>query len=84
MINITFSIFYKNFYYIKSNIKFFKGNINKKQLVFIKLITLIFLFIGCIISSEKLWNIVDILIAMLAIINIYSLLRLRGKVKKKL
>lgn len=80
----AFSTILTGYYYIESNIKFFKGNINKKQLVFIKLITLIFLFIGCIISSEKLWNIVDILIAMLAIINIYSLLRLRVKVKKKL
>lgn len=80
----AFSTILTGYYYIESNIKFFKGNINKKQLVFIKLITLIFLFIGCIISSEKLWNIVDILIAMLAIINIYSLLRLRDKIKKKL
>lgn len=76
----AFSTILTGYYYIESNLKFFKPNITHKQLIIIKITTLIFLFIGCIISSKQLWNIVDCLIALLAIINIYSLLKLRNKI----
>ena len=76
----AFSTILTGYYYIESNLKFFKEKINKQQLIIIKIITIIFLFIGCIISSEKLWKIVDCLIAILAIINIYALLKLRNKI----
>lgn len=78
----SFSTIITGYYYIESNIKFFKKTINKKKLILIKIIILLFLFIGCIISSNKLWNIVDILIALLAIINTYSLLKIEKIVKK--
>lgn len=78
----AFSTILTGYYYIESNLKFLKPKVNPKQLLILKVITLLFLFIGCIISSEKLWNIIDCLIALLAIINIYSLLKLRDKIKK--
>lgn len=77
----AFSTILTGYYYIESNLKFFKSKINHKQLIIIKIITIIFLFIGCIISSEQLWDIVDCLVAMLAIINIYALVKLRHKIK---
>lgn len=82
IILFAFSTILTGYYYIESNLKFFNNNISNTKLFIAKLITLIFLFIGCIISSKKLWNIVDILIAILAIINIYSLLKLKDKIKK--
>lgn len=82
IILFAFSTILTGYYYIESNLKFFNNNISNTKLFIAKLITLIFLFIGCIISSKKLWNIVDILIAILAIINIYSLLKLKNKIKK--
>lgn len=78
----AFSTILTGYYYIESNLKFLKSKINHKQLFILKIITLLFLFIGCIISSRKLWDIVDCLISLLAIINIYSLLKLRNKIKK--
>ncbi len=77
----AFSTILTGYYYIESNLKFFKSKISHKQLIIIKAITIIFLFIGCIISSEQLWDIVDCLVAMLAIINIYALVKLRHKIK---
>lgn len=82
IILFAFSTILTGYYYIESNLKFFNNNISNTKLFIAKIVTLIFLFIGCIISSKKLWNIVDILIAILAIINIYSLLKLKDKIKK--
>ena len=79
----AFSTILTGYYYIESNLKFLKSNINKKELAITKIITLLFLFIGCIISSKTLWDIVDALIAILAIINIYTLLKLKDKIKRK-
>ena len=77
----AFSTILTGYYYIESNLKFFKAKISYKQLIIVKTITIVFLFIGCIISSEQLWDIVDCLVAMLAIINIYALVKLRHKIK---
>lgn len=77
----AFSTILTGYYYIESNLKFFKAKISHKQLIIVKIITIIFLFIGCIISSERLWDIVDCLVAMLAIINIYALVKLHHKIK---
>lgn len=77
----AFSTILTGYYYIESNLKFFKPKINHQQLIIVKIITIIFLFVGCIVSSTSLWDIVDCLVAMLAIINIYTLLKLRNKIK---
>ncbi len=77
----AFSTILTGYYYIESNLKFFKAKISHNQLIIVKTITIIFLFVGCIISSEQLWNIVDSLVAMLAIINIYALIKLRHRIK---
>lgn len=77
----AFSTILTGYYYIESNLKFFKTKISKQQLLIIKMITILFLFMGCIISSETLWKIVDCLVALLAIINIYTLLKLHNKIK---
>ncbi|MEI3499124.1 MAG: alanine:cation symporter family protein [Bacilli bacterium] len=51
-----------------------------KYLYSLKVFTLIILFLGCILSSNLLWKIVDILVALLAIINIYAMFNLRNTV----
>lgn len=78
----AFSTILTGYYYIESNLKFFKPSLKKIELTILKIITILFLFIGCIISSETLWNIVDSLIALLAIINIYAIIKLRKKIGK--
>lgn len=68
----------------ESSLKYFFKKVKKSYLIILKCVSLFVLFLGCIISSEKLWSFVDILMSLLAIINIYALISLRGNVKEEL
>ena len=68
------------YYYGESSLKYFFSTIKSKYLYSLKVFTLIILFLGCILSSNLLWKIVDILVALLAIINIYAMFNLRNTV----
>ena len=46
----------------------------------IKIVTIIVVFLGSIASSNILWGLVDMFIAFLALINIYSMIALRKDV----
>ena len=43
----------------------------------LKIITLIMVFLGCVSSPSIIWNLVDILVAILIIINTYAILKLK-------
>lgn len=68
----------------ESSLKYFFKDVKNIYLVLLKCVSLFVLFLGCLISSEKLWSFVDILMALLAIINIYALISLRKDVKEEL
>ncbi len=68
----------------ESSLKYFFRDVKKSYLLILKIVSLLVLFLGCLISSEKLWAFVDILMALLAIINIYALISLKQDVKKEL
>jgi len=55
--------------------------ISNKKLNIFKLITIILIFFGGLISPNILWNLIDVLIAILTIINVYSIYKLRNKIK---
>lgn len=81
LILFSFSTIITVYYYGESNLKFLTKN---KQLIkILKLITIISLFTGGIISSNFIWITVDIFVGILAIINIYSLFNLKEKVIEK-
>ena len=54
------------------------------HLTILKMITLLILFIGAMMSSTILWKIVDIMVAILAIINVYALYELKDDVKNEI
>ena len=68
----------------ESSLKYFFKNVKNIYLIILKIVYLFVLFLGCILSSEKLWSFVDIMMALLAIINIYALISLRKNVKEEL
>lgn len=76
----SFSTILTGYYYGESSLKYFFSTIKSKYLYILKVFTLIILFLGCILSSNLLWKIVDILVALLAIINIYAMFNLRNTV----
>ena len=69
------------YYYGEVSAKNIFPNINRVGEFFIKLITILLVIMGCIVSSGYIWDTIDILIAFMAIINIYAIWRLKDKVK---
>lgn len=68
------------YYYGESSLKYLKKNTNRFDVLCLKVINLIVIVIGSIVSSHSLWQAIDMLVAILAIINIYSLFALRNVV----
>lgn len=66
------------YYYGESSMKIIVSN--KIYLFLLKIVTIIVLFIGAISSSFYIWKIIDIFVAILSIINIYAIFKLRDKV----
>ena len=55
--------------------------ITKKYNNLLKIISLISIFLGTIISAKIIWEMVDIIVGILSIINIYSILKLKNEIK---
>lgn len=84
IISFAFSTIIAGYYYGESNLKFLDKNIKKTHILFLKLLTIILLILGSIVDSSIIWTIVDILVAIMAIINMYAIYNLREVVKNAL
>lgn len=73
----SFSTILTGYYYGESGLKFLCKNISIKTLFIFKTLTLILLFLGSVINADVIWKIVDVFVALLAIINIYAIFKLR-------
>lgn len=78
----AFSTILSGYFYGESSLKYFFNNINNKYIFILKLLTTIVIFTGSIISSTFIWNFIDILVSILAIINIYAIYKLRNEIKR--
>ena len=74
---LAFSTIIAGYYYGECSYNYLFKN---RKTYFLKLLTLLFLFLGSILSSSILWQLTDILICLLAIINMYALLKLRKEI----
>lgn len=84
IISFAFSTIVAGYYYGESNLKFLDKNITNTRIFLLKIFTIILLIIGSVVEAKLLWNIVDVLIAFIAIINMYALYELRHVIKKEL
>ena len=64
------------YYYGESSLKFIKKT-NKFDILLLKVITICALFFSSIASSKVLWQLTDIVVGVLAIINIYAIYNLK-------
>lgn len=80
IILFAFSTIVTGYYYGESTLKMFTKN--KVAIFLLKIITLFFLYLGSVISSLTIWGLIDLFLAILGIINCYSLFKLRNKVSK--
>lgn len=74
----SFSTILTGYYYGESSLKYILKKVTKSSLFILKIVTLLVIFIGTIMSPTLLWKIVDILVALLAIINVYSMYSLKS------
>ena len=77
IIAFSFSTIVSGYYYGESNLKFIFKNISPTYILGLKIITCFLLVLGSFISPTFLWNLVDILAGILAIINIYAIFSLK-------
>ena len=77
IILFSFSTILTGHYYIETEIKFITKNNNTQLLT---IITSLSVLLGCIISPTTIWQIIDIIVAILTIINIYTLYNLRKEI----
>lgn len=76
----SFTTILTGYYDGESSLKYFIDKIKPSHLNTLKIASLLVLFLGCVVSSTFLWSFVDILMAILAIINIYALFKLKDDV----
>ncbi len=64
-----------NYFYAESNLKFITGE--KPRLIFwFRIICLVIIFAGCLSSFDLAWNVADILMGIMCIINLVAILAL--------
>jgi len=80
IILFAFSTVLSGYYDGEASLKCLFPEIGNKSILFLKIITLIVIVLGSFIKANLLWNIVNILTALLAIINIYAIYKLRKDV----
>ena len=83
IIMFAFSTILTGYYYGESSLKSIFNKLTKRNILILKLLIIIVVFVGGITSPSILWNLVDMLAAVLVIINIYALLRLRKEIKEE-
>ena len=82
LIAFSFSTIISGYYYIETNLKFIFKNLTNIHLLILKTFTCILLVIATIVSPNYIWDISDLLVAILIIINVYSIFELRKEVTK--
>lgn len=77
----SFSTIFTGYYYGESCLEYFFCKPNRKSIYFLRVFTLLILFLGSFISSLFLWSLVDVLVGVIVIINLYAIFKLRDEIK---
>ena len=79
----SFSTILTGYYDALVSLKFIFKKHLKLQKWFLIFLTLFMILIGSIISSHFMWQIVDLFVGILIIINLYTIFKLKEEVLKK-
>lgn len=80
VISLAYSTIIAGYYYGENSLKYLLKNVSPLQINILKIVTILLLMIGSITSPTILWSMVDVLVAILAIINMYALLKMRREI----
>lgn len=87
IVAFAFSTIISGYYYGESNLKYLDKKINAKKVAILNIFVVVILLYGAVAKPSILWNLVDIGVAILAIINTVSMFMLRkslfNEVKKE-
>ena len=75
----SFTTILSSYYNGESSLKYFINKPNK-SLKLLKMFTFISIVFGAVSSSNTIWTFIDVFVGILAIINIYALIKLKDKV----
>ena len=78
----SFSTIITVYYYGETSLKYLTNKNIYKQIL--KIVTIITIFIGGIIKATYIWNLIDIFIALLTIINMYGIYKQKDVIISKL
>ena len=84
IILFAFSTIVAGYYYGESNLKYLNKNTSKNHILLLKIVTVVLLVVGSVIKASIIWSIVDILVALMAIVNMYAVILLRREVMREL
>lgn len=84
ILSFAFSTIIAGYYYGESNLKYLSDKVNEKHIFVLKIVTVLLLIIGSVVKSSLLWALVDILVALMAIVNMYAVIKLKRVVKDEL
>jgi len=73
----SFTTILTGYYYCESSLKFLSKKINIKILI---IITPLSVLLGTTTSPTTIWQMIDILVAVLALINIYAMIKLKKEI----
>lgn len=80
LIAFSFSTIISGYFYIETNLKFIFHKLSHEVLLFLKIFTCFLLVIAPIVNPNIIWDLCDLLVAILIIINVISLLNLKKDV----
>lgn len=83
IILFAFSTIVAGYYYGESNLKYLNKNVTNTHILILKIVTIALLIVGSVVKASIIWTIVDILVALMAIVNMYAVISLRKDVKKE-
>ena len=83
MVLFAFTTLLGDFYYIDSSLRYLLGaEPPEKLLGAVRMVGCFFIFLGCSLASDKLWELADVLMGLMCVINLPVLLCSGGKIVK--
>ena len=83
ILTFAFSTIISGYYYGESNLKYLFKKISNKTMLKVKFVVICIIMYGSIATPSTLWNVVDIGVGLLAIINVIAIFMLRRDVIKE-
>jgi len=77
----AFSTIVSGYCFGELSLEFLKKDISKRSIFLFKILTVVLVFTGGLISPNILWNLIDVLIGILTIINVFSIYKLKDKLR---